>query len=54
LRETQHEVPVIMITAFGGVENYIKSMSLGVFEYINKPVDKEEFERIVRMALQKS
>jgi two-component system response regulator AtoC len=47
-------VPVIMMTAYGKVENYIKAMSLGVFEYINKPLDKKEFERIVSMALHKS
>lgn len=54
VRETRPQVPVIMMTAFGNVENYVKSMSLGVIEYINKPVDKTEFERIVRMALQTS
>jgi DNA-binding NtrC family response regulator len=43
-----------MMTAYGKVENYIKAMSLGVFEYINKPLDKKEFERIVSMALHKS
>ena len=51
LREILPSVPVIMITAHGDIENYFRSLSLGVFEYVNKPVGKREFERIVRAAL---
>ena len=52
LRRTLPEVPVIMITGHGSIENYFRSLSLGVFEYINnKPVGKREFERIVQAAL---
>jgi DNA-binding NtrC family response regulator len=51
MREVLPSVPVIMMTAYGNAENYIKAMSLGVFEYINKPLDIREFERIIRTAL---
>ncbi len=51
LRRLLPKVPVIMITAFGDIETYVQSFSLGVFEYVNKPVTKEEFERIVKAAL---
>jgi CheY-like chemotaxis protein len=51
LRRTLPEVPVIMLTAYGNIEGYFQSLSLGVFEYIHKPIDKNELERIVRMAL---
>jgi DNA-binding NtrC family response regulator len=51
LRQIQPDVPVIMITAYGNIETYLRSMSLGAFEFVNKPVRKEEFERIVRHAL---
>jgi DNA-binding NtrC family response regulator len=51
LRQILPSVPVIMITAHGDIENYFRSLSLGVFEYVNKPVGKREFERIVRAAL---
>lgn len=51
LRRELPEVPVIMLTAFGSIETYVQSFSLGVFEYINKPVTKEEFEKIVKTAL---
>lgn len=54
LRQYLPSVPVIMITAFGDIETYLQSFSLGVFEYVNKPVTKEEFERIVKAAMANS
>lgn len=51
LRQVLPSVPVIMITAHGDIDNYFRSLSLGVFDFINKPVGKREFERIVRAAL---
>ena len=51
LRQVHPSVPVIMITAYASIENYFQSLSLGVFEYINKPFVKREFERIVKAAL---
>ena len=51
LRHSRPFVPVIMITAYGNIETYLHSVSLGVFEYVHKPVKKEEFERIVKHAL---
>ncbi len=51
LRRVMPEIPVIMLTAYGDIETYFQSFSLGVFEYVNKPVSKEEFERIVKAAL---
>jgi DNA-binding NtrC family response regulator len=54
LRKALPSVPVIMFTAYGDVETYLKSLSLGVFEYINKPVKKNELGRIVKAALDRS
>ncbi len=51
LRQVLPAVPVIMMTAHGDIENYFRSLSLGVFEYVNKPVGKREFEHIVQAAL---
>jgi two-component system NtrC family response regulator len=45
-------VPVVMLTAYGAVESYLKSLSLGVFEYVNKPVKAKELGRIVKAALE--
>ena len=46
--------PVIMLTAYGDVETYLKAFNLGVFEYINKPVGAKELGRIVQAALDNS
>jgi CheY-like chemotaxis protein len=51
LRNILPSIPVLMLTAYTSVENFIQSLSLGAFEYINKPVGTIEFIRIVRMAL---
>jgi CheY-like chemotaxis protein len=44
-------VPIIMITAYGSIETYIRSQCLSVFEYINKPVKKRELDLIIKAAL---
>ncbi len=51
LRQVRPSIPVIMMTAHGDIENYFRSLSLGVFEYINKPIGKKEFEHLVKAAL---
>ncbi|NOY52199.1 MAG: response regulator [Deltaproteobacteria bacterium] len=40
-------IRVIMVTAFGDVETYLKSMQLGAHEYINKPVKIQELKRVI-------
>ena len=50
LRKLRPRLPVIMITAYGNIETYLHSISLGAFEYVNKPIKKKEFERIVQHA----
>jgi DNA-binding NtrC family response regulator len=54
LRQKNPTVPVIMLTAYGAVETYLKSLSLGVFEYVNKPIKAKELGRIVQAALDSS
>ena len=51
LRRLKPSVPVIMLTAYGNIETYLHSFSLGVFEYVSKPIRKVELERIIRKAL---
>jgi CheY-like chemotaxis protein len=52
LKQMLPDVPVIMLTAYGAVETYLKSLSLGVFEYVNKPVRAKELGGIVKAALE--
>jgi DNA-binding NtrC family response regulator len=54
LKQLLPSVPVVMLTAYGAVETYLKSLSLGVFEYVNKPVKVKELGRIVKAALESS
>ncbi len=42
---------VIMLTAHGGVESFFKAFSLGVFDFLNKPVDPLELTKTVKAAL---
>ena len=51
IRKTGSKVDVIMVTAYGEVETYLKAMSLGAAEYINKPIRIKELKRIVHKVL---
>jgi two-component system response regulator AtoC len=45
------DVPVIMITAHGSVENAVEAVKLGAFDYVEKPFDQEQIRQIVAKAL---
>ena len=51
IRKTESKTDVIMVTAYGEVESYLKAMSLGAAEYINKPIRIKELKRIVHKVL---
>ncbi len=51
LKRKMPALPVIMLTAHVSIDAYLQSRIAGVYEYVNKPVRKDEFERIVNMAL---
>ncbi|HOG18624.1 MAG TPA: sigma-54 dependent transcriptional regulator [Syntrophales bacterium] len=42
---------VIIITAFGSVDRAVEAMKLGAYDYITKPVDRDELKLVVRKAL---
>ncbi|HAR97181.1 MAG TPA: sigma-54-dependent Fis family transcriptional regulator [Deltaproteobacteria bacterium] len=54
LRRQKNTTPIIMITAFHDMETTIRTVKLGAFEYIPKPIDVDELERAVRKALKVS
>ena len=41
-RKLYPDIPVIIMTAFGGVEDAVKAMKLGAYDYIPKPFEMEE------------
>lgn len=45
------ETTVILLTAYGTVENAVKAMKLGAFHYLTKPVNLEELEFLIKKAL---
>jgi two-component system response regulator (stage 0 sporulation protein F) len=53
IRRTGPTVDVIITTGVGQVDSYIKAMSLGAVEYLNKPVRIHELKGIVQKVLTK-
>jgi DNA-binding NtrC family response regulator len=45
---------LIMLSACGTIEKYLKALRMGVFEYVNKPAKAREFVRIVNAALDRT
>jgi two-component system NtrC family response regulator len=42
LKEMNPEIQVIMITAFGSIENAVTALKAGAFEYLTKPIDLDD------------
>lgn len=51
LRKFDQDVKVVVITAFGSFKSYKKATSLGVVEYINKPVRAKDLKEAVLKVL---
>lgn len=52
IRKDDDLVPVIMMTAFAEVDVAVDAMQMGAFEYLRKPVDLAELQRVVEKALE--
>src|SRR5215470_2545834 len=48
---TDPELPVVILTAHGTVDNAVEALKTGAFDYITKPFDQAEVRTIVRKAL---
>ncbi len=42
IKNLKQKIYVIMMTAFGSVENAVEAMKLGAYDYLTKPFDKDE------------
>lgn len=49
--ELDPELPVVMMTAHGTVDNAVEALKTGAFDYLTKPFDQDEVRSIVRKAL---
>jgi len=52
LRKSWPELPVVMITAFGVIEDVVTAMRLGAYDFITKPVDDAKLQSAVIHALE--
>ncbi len=51
LKESQPELPVIMMTAFGSIQDAVQALKAGAWDYLTKPLDAEELVIKVDKAL---
>ena len=47
-RESDPELPVIVMTAYGTIENAVEAMKLGAFDFIQKPIDVDYLTLLLR------
>lgn len=52
LRSRNVTVPVIVITAYGVVDDAVRSLKLGAYDFIEKPINFEKLENAIRNALE--
>jgi DNA-binding NtrC family response regulator len=52
VKAINYDALVILVTAFGTVENAVEAMKLGATDYILKPLNADELKIVVRRALQ--
>ncbi len=51
LKQLNPRVPIIIMTAYGNIDDAITAIKLGAFYYITKPVNFEELLHIIKQAL---
>ena len=54
LQELKINIPVILMTAYGSLEDAINAIKKGAFHYITKPVNIEELKLLIKQAVEVS
>lgn len=57
IQECRQKFPltqVVMVTGYGSVETAVEAMKLGAFDYLTKPFELDDLQRIIHRALQPS
>jgi two-component system, NtrC family, response regulator AtoC len=52
LRQEGNDMPVIVVTAYGTIENAVAAMKQGAFDFIVRPLDIEQVQMVVKHALE--
>lgn len=50
IRKLNPDIYVVMVTAYGTIEDAVEAMRFGAFDYLQKPIDMERLALIVRRA----
>ena len=51
VKETVPEATVIIITAYAAVDTAVRALKEGAYDYVTKPIDPDDLERIVEQAV---
>lgn len=51
IQETQPELPIAVITAYGSMELAIESLKAGAFDFVSKPVELDRLRSLIQSAL---
>jgi two-component system NtrC family response regulator len=54
IRTRRAEMPVIVVTAHGGVDKAVEAMKAGAFDYVTKPLNRDEFLLKVKNAVERT
>lgn len=52
LNELNMNMKTVVLSAYGDVENMTRALNLGAFDFLNKPIDFQQLERIITRALE--
>jgi two-component system response regulator HydG len=52
IRKFDRLVPILMMTAYGTIESAVEAVKSGAYDYLQKPVDIDELEQVVKNGLE--
>ena len=52
VKKINPEISFVILTAYGTIENAVKAMQLGAFDYISKPVDLDELDLLLERIIE--
>ncbi|WP_297453599.1 sigma-54 dependent transcriptional regulator [Persephonella sp.] len=52
VKEQYPEMPIILMTAYGQIEDAVKAIKIGALHYITKPINYEELKHVINQAFE--
>lgn len=52
IKKEEPELPVVVITAYGSIDNAVETLKMGAFDFITKPFKLEELQNAISRALE--